>query len=456
MESTIVAISSSTKEAGIGIIRLSGEFSIDIVKKIFKPFDKKIIDKSSNKLMKYGHIYDENTLIDEVMVCFMFAPYTYTRENVVEIYTHGGIVCLKKVLGLCLKHGAVLAEPGEFTKRAFLNGRLDLSQAEGVIDLIKAKTTASYKSALNELSGHLGKKIKEFRKVILDILSFVEYSINFTEDMQEELSLDETILKTEDLLMQMEKLLQSANKGKILKDGINVSIIGKPNVGKSSILNRLLKEERAIVTDIAGTTRDLINEDIELSGINLNINDTAGIRETTDVVEKIGVEKSLKASEISDLNLVIFDISKPLDQEDEKIIEISNSKKSIGILNKIDLERKLDVEKLKEKINFDLLEISALKNKGIENLEQKIVDLFFDGKIEIENTALITNIRCENSLKEAFKNLKSFLSDIKKNVPLDCVEVDLRMSYENLGEITGESISEDVLDNIFSNFCIGK
>lgn len=456
MDNTIVAIASSTAEAGIGIIRLSGDSSIEIVKKIFKPFDKKSIDKSSNRLMKYGHIYDDKTLIDEVMVCFMFKPNTYTREDVVEIYTHGGVVCLKKVLSLCLKMGAIMAERGEFTKRAFLNGRLDLSQAEGVINLIKAKTENSYKSALNELEGFLGKKIKNFRKSILDILSFVEYSINFTEDMQDELPLDDVILKTEKLLDEIDILLKSANKGKILKDGVNVSIIGKPNVGKSSILNCLLKEDRAIVTDVAGTTRDLINEDIELSGINLNINDTAGIRETKDVVEKIGVLKSIDASKNSDLNLVVFDLSRPLDMEDEKIIEIANLKKSIGILNKMDLEKKLDVESLKEKINFDILEISALKNFGIKNLEEKIISMFFEGKIEIENKALITNVRCENALKEAFKYLKEFLDDIKNDIPLDCAEVNLRLCYNSLGEITGESICEEILDNIFSNFCIGK
>ena len=436
MEDTIVAIATSTAEAGIGIVRASGEKSIEIVKKIFVPFDKKKIDKSSNKIMKYGHIYDGDQIVDEVMVCFMFAPHTYTRENVVEIYTHGGIVCLKRVLELCLKNGCVMAEKGEFTKRAFLNGRLDLSQAESVIDLIKAKTNLAHKSAINQLEGHLSKKIKEFRSCIMDILTFVEYSINFTEDMQDDLPLDDTILKSENLLNDMKTLLESSNKGKILKNGINVSIIGKPNVGKSSILNRILKQERAIVTNIAGTTRDLINENI--------------------VVEKIGVQKSIEASENSDLNLVIFDISRSLDKEDEKIIKIANSKKSIGILNKIDIEKKLDVNKLKEKINFELLEISALENKGIENLENKISNMFFDGKLEAKDDVLITNIRHENSLKEAYKNLSLFLEDIKKNVPLDCCEVNLKLAYESLGEITGESISEDILDNIFSNFCIGK
>lgn len=455
MENTIVAIATATGEAGIGIVRLSGEDSIEIAKKIFVPFDKKEIDKGSNKLMKYGHIYDDEELIDEVMTCFMFAPHTYTRENIVEIYTHGGIVCLKRVLSSCLKNGAIMAEKGEFTKRAFLNGRLDLSQAEGVIDLIKAKTEVSHKSAINQLEGHLSKKIKEFREKTLDILSFVEYSINFTEDMQEELPLDNTILKAEKLLFDMENLLDGSNKGKILKDGINVSIIGKPNVGKSSILNRLLKQERAIVTDIAGTTRDLINEDIELAGINLNINDTAGIRETEDVVEKIGVQKSIEASENADLNLVIFDISRVLDEEDEKIIEIANTKKSIGILNKVDLDKNLDVESLKSKINFELLEVSALENKGIENLEQTIIDMFFDGKIEVKD-ALITNVRQENNLKNAVEFLKSFLNDVKNFVPIDCCEVDLRRAYESLGEIIGENISENILDNIFSNFCIGK
>ena len=456
MENTIVAIATATGESGIGIVRLSGEKSIDIVKKIFKPYDKKEIDKKSDRMMKYGHIYDKDEIIDEVMVCFMFAPHTYTREHVVEIFTHGGIVCLKRVLNLCLENGADLAEKGEFTKRAFLNGRLDLSQAEGVIDLIKAKTEFSHKSAINQLEGHLSKKIKEFREELLDILSFVEYSINFTEDMQEELPFDNVILKTEKLMAEMEELLGESNKGKILKDGIDVSIIGKPNVGKSSLLNRILRQERAIVTDIAGTTRDLIKEDIELSGIKLNINDTAGIRDTADVVEKIGVQKSIEASENSDLNLVLFDISRELDEEDEKIINLANTTKSIGILNKVDLDKKLNEEKLKEKVNFELIEISALKNEGISKLEQAIIDMFFDGKIEIKDKALITNVRHENSLKSSLEYLKSFYADLKNMVPIDCCEVDLRRAYEVLGEIIGENISENILDNIFSNFCIGK
>lgn len=456
MEHTIVAIATATGEAGIGIVRLSGEKSIDIVNSIFSPINKKNIDKSDNRLMKYGHIFDGEELVDEVMVCFMFAPNTYTREDVVEIYTHGGIVCLKKVLNLCLKRGAKLAEKGEFTKRAFLNGRLDLSQAEGVIDLIKAKTEYSHKSAINQLEGHLGKKVKEFRNRILDVLSFVEYSINFTEDMQDELPMDNVILKTEKLISDIEEILSDSNKGKILRDGIDVSIIGKPNVGKSSLLNRILREDRAIVTDIAGTTRDLINVDIELSGITLNINDTAGIRETEDVVEKIGVQKSIEATERADLVLALFDGSRLLDDEDEKIIKIANSKKTIGILNKTDLDLVLDLKNLKDRVNFPIIEISALENIGIENLEKEIVNLFFDGKIEINNKAMITNIRHENNLKEALDFMKSFLNDIKMFVPIDCCEVDLRRSYQSLGEIVGENISENILDKIFNDFCIGK
>lgn len=456
MEHTIVAIATATGEAGIGIVRLSGEKSVDIVKSFFFPANKKDVDKNSDRIMKYGHIYDESELIDEVMVCFMFAPNTYTREDVVEIYTHGGIVCLKRVLELCLKNGAVMAEKGEFTKRAFLNGRLDLSQAEGVIDLIKAKTEFSHKTAINQLEGHLGKKIREFRDRILDILSFVEYSINFTEDMQEELPMDNVLLKTEKLILDIEEILSVSNKGKILRDGIDVSIIGKPNVGKSSLLNRILRQDRAIVTDIAGTTRDLINVDIELSGITLNINDTAGIRETDDVVEKIGVQKSIEATENADLLLVLFDGSRILDEEDEKIIEIARNKKSIGLLNKSDLDLVLDYEELKNKVNFPILEISALENIGIEKLEREIVNLFFDGKIEIKNKAMITNIRHENNLKDALSFIKSFLNDVKNLVPIDCCEVDLRRSYESLGEIVGENISENILDKIFNDFCIGK
>ncbi|WP_100065414.1 tRNA uridine-5-carboxymethylaminomethyl(34) synthesis GTPase MnmE [Miniphocaeibacter massiliensis] len=456
MEHTIAAISTATGEAGIGIVRLSGKDSIEIGKKIFRPMNNLKIDEIENKKMKYGHIYDGETLIDEVLIVFMKGPNTYTREDIVEIYTHGGVISVKKVLNTALKNGATLAENGEFTKRAFLNGRLDLSQAEAVIDMIKAKTDKAYEVSISQLEGSLKNEIKKYRDGLLNLLAHVEYSINFTEDGQEELDNSVIIKDGEEILKSLKKLYNSSNKGKIIRDGINTTIIGKPNVGKSSLLNKLAKVNKAIVTDIPGTTRDVIEEYIDIDGIALKINDTAGIRDTEDVVEKIGVDKSLDFAQTADLIIAIFDLSKELDEEDKTVLDLLKDRKSIVLLNKSDLENKLDLNSLKIDENIPVIEISIKNNIGIETLENTISEMFVKGDIVSSNETLVTNIRHQNILERAIEHLEYSVNDMKTGIPIDCLEVDLRDAWEILGEITGETIEDDVLDKIFKDFCIGK
>lgn len=456
MEYTIAAISTATGQAGIGIVRMSGETAFEIAKKVFRRINDQEITAADNRKLLYGYIRDGEEMIDEVLVAFMKAPHTYTREDVVEIYTHGGIIAVRKVLNLLLQNGCELAERGEFTKRAFLNGRLDLSQAEAVIDLIDAKTDASYENGIKQLAGSLKNQIKKLRDELLDVLAHFEYAINFTEDFQEEPDLSYQIEKAESILDELIKLYNSANKGKIIRDGIQTTIIGKPNVGKSSLLNALVKENKAIVTDIPGTTRDVIEEFIELDGIALKIMDTAGIRSTEDVVEKLGVDKSMQFAESADLLIALFDASREFDGEDQKILKLLKEKKSIVVINKDDLEMKWDEKKLDGLENTPIIRTSIKNNIGIEKLEQTIIDLFNEGELLQSNDTLITNVRHQEVIRRAIYFLKSSLQDMKMNIPIDCVEVDLRNSWEILGEITGETIEEDVLNKIFSSFCIGK
>ena len=441
MDDCIAAISSATGEAGIGIVRMTGESCADVLDSVFKRAN----DNADfiNRKMTYGHIVDDNEIVDEVLVCYMKAPHTYTREDVVEIYTHGGVVAVRKVLEVLLNNGARLAEAGEFTKRAFLNGRIDLSQAEAIIDMIKAKTDKAYSVSMKQLEGSVNRNIKQLRDQLLDMLSHVEYSINFTEDMQDELDNTPVLNEGKEVLAKLKKLSESANRGRIIRDGINTTIIGKPNVGKSSLLNALLKENRAIVTDIPGTTRDVIEEYIDLNGISLKINDTAGIRDTEDIVEKIGVEKSVSFISDSDLIIAIFDSSREFDDEDRKIL-----------LNKIDLDGGFDFDENLEGI--EVIRTSIKQNEGIEDLENKIIEMFNDGYIEANNDNIITNIRHRDIINKAIKSLESSLHDMECGVPIDCFEVDLRNAWEILGEITGETVDDDVLNKIFSDFCIGK
>ena len=452
MDDCIAAISSATGEAGIGIVRMTGEGCVDVLDSVFKRANESA--DLINRKMTYGHIVDDNEIVDEVLVCYMKAPHTYTREDVVEIYTHGGVVAVRKVLEVLLNNGARLAEAGEFTKRAFLNGRIDLSQAEAIIDMIKAKTDKAYSVSMKQLEGSVNRNIKQLRDKLLDMLSHVEYSINFTEDMQDELDNTPVLNEGNEVLDKLKKLSESANRGRIIRDGINTTIIGKPNVGKSSLLNALLKENRAIVTDIPGTTRDVIEEYIDLDGISLKINDTAGIRDTEDIVEKIGVEKSVSFISDSDLIIAIFDSSREFDDEDRKILDLIRDKKSIVLLNKIDLDGGFDVDENLEGI--EVIHTSIKNNEGIEDLENKIIEMFNDGYIEANNDNIITNIRHRDIINKAIKSLESSLHDMEAGVPIDCFEVDLRNAWEILGEITGETVDDDVLNKIFSDFCIGK
>lgn len=452
-DATIAAISTPQGTGGISIIRMSGDKSKEIIDQVFRPINGVSIDiKKDNRKMRYGNIVDGNKIIDEVMVNFMKGPYTYTREDICEINCHGSFISVKEILNLILDKGAVLAEPGEFTKRAFLNGRIDLSQAEAVLDIINSTNELSQAQGINQLNGSLRNEIESIRKSLLEALSRLEYSINFTED-GEDLSPDEIIFHMKKANDKIEKLLDSSNKGKIIKDGINTTIIGKPNVGKSSLLNALLKENRAIVTDIPGTTRDLISEYINLGSFTLKINDTAGIRDTDDIVEKIGVDKSIELSKASDLIIALFDTSRKFDNEDKKILELIKDKNAIIILNKTDLDTIFD--KSLFDVNLPIIETSMTENIGIDKLEETITEIFDTSEINRESI-LITNTRHERLLKSARKKLDSSLYDIRIGIPLDAVEVDLRGSYDDLGLIIGESVSDEIMDKVFKEFCVGK
>lgn len=456
-ERTIAAISTAVGEAGIGIVRMSGDNSLDIAKKVFKDFKKESVEEFENRKLKYGYIFDNDEMIDEVLLAYMKGPKTYTKEDIVEIYCHGGFIAVKKVLNLLLKNGAFIAERGEFTKRAFLNGRLDLSQAESVIDLIDAKTEKAYEASLLQLKGSVSSKVKKIKTKMLDLMARVEFSINFMEDYEDDLPLEPLYEKADVILSDLNELINSSNKGRILKEGIKTAIIGKPNVGKSSLLNALLKENRAIVTDIAGTTRDTIEESIDLGGVSINIIDTAGIRSTDDLVESIGVEKSRQIASESDLVIAIFDVSKPLDDEDKQIIELLKDKKVIILLNKIDLDYMLDSSIIRDAFpDENIIDVSIIENKGLKEIEDAILNMFFDGEIQVSNTTMITNIRHRDLLVKARDNIQNGIEDIKNGVPLDATEIDLRNAFNQLGEITGETIEEDVLDKIFKDFCIGK
>lgn len=456
---TIAAISTAVGEAGIGIVRISGKKSLEIANKVFKGNKVEELNEGHSKRLVYGHIVDRenNKIIDEVLISFMKGPHTYTREDMVEIYCHGGIISVRKVLDLVLKNGARLAEPGEFTKRAFLNGRLDLSQAEAVIDMIRAKTDKSFETSLNQLEGSVSAKIKEIRDILLEMIAHVEASIDFPDEDIEEVTyedLEERALKVKE---KIEKLLETADRGRILRDGLNTVILGKPNVGKSSLLNAILRENRAIVTDIPGTTRDIIEEYVNIDGIPLRIIDTAGIRKTEDIVEQIGVNRAKKSVEKADLIIAVFDISRELSDEDFQIIDIVKDKKSIILLNKIDLPNKFSKSYIQSLIGDKLIiETSVASGIGVEVLEKSIKDMFYSGEVEIHSDTVITNLRHKNQLEKALENINSALNDIRNYIPIDCIEVDLKNCWDNLGEISGETIDEDILDKIFSEFCIGK
>lgn len=454
---TIAAISTPPGEGAISIVRMSGEEAVSIAQKVFSGKD---LTQAKSHTINYGHIVDPKTHeeIDEVMVSLMLAPKTFTREDVVEINCHGGIVATNRILQLLLVNGARLAEPGEFTKRAFLHGRIDLTQAESVMDLIRAKTDRSMKIALNQLDGNLSHLIDSLRKDILDVLAQVEVNIDYPEyDDVEEMTTKLLKEKAIEIKQRIEQLLKTASRGKIMREGLATALVGRPNVGKSSLLNHLLHEDKAIVTDVAGTTRDVIEEYVNVSGVPLKLIDTAGIRETDDKVEKIGVERSKKAIEQSDLVLLVLNAAESLTKEDLELIRLTNDKKRIIILNKTDLEEKLDRKELaKISGNAPVYATSILKNEGVEALEEAISKLFFNGIENSQSTVMVTNARHIALLKKAQNSLDSVLEGISSGMPVDLVQIDMTEAWNLLGEITGESYEDELLDQLFSQFCLGK
>ena len=455
---TICAIATPIGEGGISIIRISGNNALDMASSIFRPKNKQDIKNMKTYTMRYGNVInaENNEIVDDVILSYMKGPYSYTGENVVEINCHGGVVATNRVLNEIVKSGARLAEPGEFTKRAFLNGKLDLSQAEAVIDIIRAKTELSMKSAIMQSKGSLSKEIGELRKYLLNVLALIEYAVDFTED-DEDIIDDNLLSQIKDginkTIERIKKLLKNADEGKIIRDGLNMVIVGKPNVGKSSLLNALLREKRAIVTDIPGTTRDIIEEYINIDGIPVRIIDTAGIRDTEDTVEKIGVERSKEKIEEADLVVLMMDSSREVDDEDKLIIDAVKDKKYITLLNKIDLNRKISDDIIGNLRN--IIEISAKNEIGIDNLKDKLKELFFDGEIDSESL-IISNTRHKQALYRALENCTIALEKIQSSEFLDLISIYITSGMRALGEITGDELEEDLLNKIFSEFCVGK
>ncbi len=457
IDDTIAAIATAPGEGGIGIVRISGEKSLEVAQSIFKSKSGKMIKDYNTRTLIYGKIVDGEKVIDEVLVAYMKGPNSYTAEDVIEINCHGGFISVKKILELILSKGVRIADAGEFTKRAFLNGRIDLSQAEAIIDVIKSKTDMAHEVAQNQLEGSLAKKIKDLRMNVTEVLAHLEVSIDFAEEDVEEITYQTLEEKALELRNEIKKLYDTAESGKILRDGLKTVIVGKPNVGKSSLLNSILGENRAIVTDIAGTTRDVIEEFVNIKGIPLKIVDTAGIRETEDVVEKIGVEKSRESFSTADLVIMVLDASRKLSEEDMEILESIKNKKTIVLLNKVDLEAQIELEKIKEFVSSDdIIEISALKNQGIEELQDKIESMVYQGSVKNSSNLMITNSRHKDALFKAYESINDAISAIEQRMPYDFIEVDFKNIWDYLGYINGDTVREDLLDTIFANFCIGK
>jgi len=457
---TIAAIATALSNSGIGIIRISGEDAVSITDKmIVNKNHNSFINKMKSHTIHYGFVVDEKReVVDEVMVSLMKKPNSFTTEDIVEINCHGGVLVMKRILELVIKNGARLAEPGEFTKRAFLNGRIDLSEAEAVMDVISSKNDIALKSSVKQLRGSVYHKIKNIRDSIIYEIAFIESAL----DDPEHISLDGYPEKLSDkvdmISLDVEKLLSTAESGKIIKEGISTVIVGKPNAGKSSLLNILAGEDKAIVTEIAGTTRDILEEDINLHGINLHVIDTAGIRSTEDIVEKIGVEKARKYALEADLIIYVVDSSVPLDENDIQIIHIIKDKKCIVLFNKYDLDSKISIDDLKLRLgsNVSVIKTSTKENKGIDDFEQTVMEMFFHGDISVNEELLITNMRHKEALMEALSSLNQVKKSLDANMPEDFYSIDLMSAYASLGKITGEEVEEDLVNEIFSKFCMGK
>ncbi|EAA0023007.1 tRNA uridine-5-carboxymethylaminomethyl(34) synthesis GTPase MnmE [Listeria monocytogenes] len=453
---TIAAISTPPGEGAIAIIRLSGPEAIQIADRIF--YAKNSLSEAESHTIHYGHIKEDGEVIEEVMVTVMRAPRTFTREDVVEINAHGGIVSVNRVLQLLLRNGANLAEPGEFTKRAFLNGRIDLSQAEAVMDLIRAKTDRAMGVAIRQMDGNLSRLIRNLRQEILDALAQVEVNIDYPEyDDVEEMTQRMLLEKTELVRASVEQLLRTASQGKILREGLATAIIGRPNVGKSSLLNQLIQEEKAIVTDIAGTTRDIIEEYVNVRGVPLRLIDTAGIRETEDIVEKIGVERSRKALADADFILLVLNQNEELTVEDEALFEAAVGHNYVVVLNKTDLETKLDINRVCELAGENpIVSTSLVNDEGLEALEEAIKTLFFAGDIDAGDATYVSNVRHIALLHQALEALNGVTTGIQLGMPVDIVQIDMTRAWDLLGEITGDSVQDELLDQLFNQFCLGK
>jgi len=466
---TIAAIATAVSDSGIGIIRISGSDALLVADKVYRsPKNQKKLSRAASHTIHYGYIYDEDELIDEVMVAVMRSPHSYTTEDTVEINCHGGILVMNRILETVLHHGARLAQPGEFTKRAFLNGRIDLSKAEAVMDLIHSKNEFAMKASVNQLKGSVSAKVRSLREDILYEIAFIESALDDPEHISLEGYPDKLMAKTRGLSQELKKLIDSADNGKMLKDGIRTVILGKPNAGKSSLLNVLVGEDKAIVTSVAGTTRDVLEESIKLHGIGLNMIDTAGIRDTEDEVEKIGVEKARKYANQADLVIYVVDSSRELDENDEQIIELIRDKKVIVLLNKTDLEPVVTEEQIKDKFreiyegeekhddSLHVIRTSTKDNTGIDEFEKTIQDMFFAGRIAVNDEIYITNQRHKEALVEAYDSLKMVQKSLEDEMPEDFYSIDLMSAYAALGRIIGEEVGEDLVNEIFSKFCMGK
>lgn len=457
MENTIVAISTAMGNGGIGIVRMSGEKSFEILEKIFRPKNKDSFIKGYQ--IKYGNIVDPRNeeIIDEVLVSYFVSPKSYTTEDMCEINTHGGMVVEKRILELCLENGAEIASPGEFTKRAFLNGRIDLSQAEAIIDLINSKTIREARESINQLEGHLSSKIESIRKKMLDLMIAIDVNIDYPEYDEEEVTKNKSLNELKIILEELIKLENSFNTGKVLKDGVRTVILGKTNAGKSSLLNRILKEDRAIVSNIEGTTRDTIEEFVDIEGIPLKLIDTAGIRNSSNEIEQIGIQKSKKLANSADLIIAIFDITKNLDEDDQELLEIIKDKKCIILLNKIDiLPENIDLENKLKLINKNILKISVMEDIGIQSLYDKIIELYSFNTESLSNDVLISNERHKNLIQKAKMEINEAINATENDMYIDIISIYITNAMNYLAEITGNNVTDDVIDEIFKKFCLGK